>query len=293
MNGGGGNDILNGRRGNDTFIQVSTDGRDRVDGGAGTDTYQLNGVGGAETFSIYSRSAWLDVAGNADAQLAASTEIVITRNGTGAGAIVAELDNVEEIRINTLQVTSPGGQNGGANGGDTIQVLGSFTGTSLNFSTITIDGSPGDDMVDMAALASAHRIVFRSNGGHDTIVGTLRPQDVIELPAGSNRTDYVTVAGANGLTTLSNGSHTITFSAAGGMPRIAVDAGTDVEGGEGVTGAFAYTATDIDGLEALVRASARPMPATTTCRRVTASSAGTATTSTTRPGAAPTNPSFA
>jgi Ca2+-binding RTX toxin-like protein len=253
MNGGGGNDILNGRRGNDTFIQVSTDGRDRVDGGAGTDTYQLNGVGGAETFSIYSRSAWLDVAGNTDAQLAASTEIVITRNGTGAGAIVAELDNVEEIRVNTLQVTSPGGQNGGANGGDTIQVLGNFTGTSLNFSTITIDGSPGDDIVDMAALASAHRIVFRSNGGHDTIVGTLRPQDVIELPAGSNRTDYVTVTGANGLTTLSNGSHTITFSAAGGMPRITVDAGNDVEGGEGVTGAFAYTATDINGLEALVR----------------------------------------
>ncbi|WP_438345922.1 peroxidase family protein [Methylorubrum populi] len=252
MNGGGGNDILNGRGGNDTFIQTSTDGRDRVDGGAGTDTYQLNGVAGSELFRIYSRSAWLQVVGNTEAQLAAGTEIVVTRNGTGAAAIVAELDNVEEIRVNTLQVTSPGGQNGGANGGDTIQVIGSFTGTSLNFNTITIDGSAGDDTVDMAALASAHRIVFRSNGGHDTIVGTLRPQDVIELPAGSNRADYVATAGANGMTTLSNGSHTITFSAAGGMPRIAVEADGGGEG-EGVTGAFAYTQADIDGLEALVR----------------------------------------
>ncbi|PXW53724.1 peptidase M10/serralysin-like protein [Methylobacterium sp. B4] len=178
---------------------------------------------------------------------------MVTRNGTGAAAIVAELDNIEEIRVNTLQVTSPGGQSGGTNGGDTIQVIGSFTGTSLNFSTITIDGSSGDDTVDMTALASAHRIVFRSNGGHDTIVGTLRPQDVIELPAGSNRADYVTTAGANGMTTLSNGSHTVTFSAAGGMPRIAVEAGADGGEGEGVTGAFAYTAADIAGLEALVR----------------------------------------
>jgi Ca2+-binding RTX toxin-like protein len=76
---------------------------------------------------------------------------------------------------------------------------------------------------------------------------------VIELPTGSNRADYVTTAGANGMTILSNGSHSITFSAAGGMPRIAVDAGADGGNGEGVTGGFAYTTADIDGLEALVR----------------------------------------
>ncbi len=43
---------------------------------------------------------------------------MIARNG----AVVAELDNIEEIRVNTLQVTSPGGSGGGVNGGDTIQV---------------------------------------------------------------------------------------------------------------------------------------------------------------------------
>ncbi|PXW53723.1 hemolysin type calcium-binding protein [Methylobacterium sp. B4] len=67
MNGGAGNDVLNGRGGADTFIQTSTDGRDRVDGGAGIDTYQLNGVAGSELFRIYSRSAWLDVTGNTQA----------------------------------------------------------------------------------------------------------------------------------------------------------------------------------------------------------------------------------
>ena len=39
---------------------------------------------------------------------------------------------------------------------------------------------------NISSLSSAHRIVFRSNGGNDTIVGTLRPQDVIELGEWNN-----------------------------------------------------------------------------------------------------------
>ena len=70
-------------------------------------------------------------------------------------------------------------------------MIGNFNPTSLNFNTITIDGDEGDDTVDITPLQSAHRILFRSNGGNDTIVGTLRPQDVIELPAGATAQDYV------------------------------------------------------------------------------------------------------
>ncbi len=154
------------------------------------------------------------MAGNDAADLNLNTEIVVTRNGTGVASIVAEIDNVEEIRVNTLQVTSPGGAAGGASGGDAIQVIGDFTQTSLNFNTITIDGTGGDDTVDIAGLASAHRIVFRSNGGTDTIVGVLRPQDVIELAPGTTRADY-TETHANGMTTLTHGTHSITFAGTG------------------------------------------------------------------------------
>ena len=100
--------------------------------------------------------------------------------------------------------------NGGRSAGDTIIVIGNFNlpNTSLNFSTITIDGNVGDDTVDISALSSAHRIVFRSNGGNDTIIGTLRPQDVIELPNGGTADDYVQTV-ANGVTTLTNGNHSI------------------------------------------------------------------------------------
>ena len=218
LTGGAGNDTVRGGAGNDTIIQTgANDGRDTVDGGADVDTYQLNGAAGAEQFRIYTRAAWIALGGGRTA--AANTEIVITRNGTTTASIIAELDNIEEIIVNTLTVTSPGGAGGGTNGGDTITVIGDFTGTSLNFNTITIDGTAGNDTIDISSLQSAHRIVFKSNGGNDTIVGTLRSQDVIELPDGATAADY-TSSTVNGVTTMTNGSHSISFTAGEGTPQI-------------------------------------------------------------------------
>ena len=131
-----------------------------------------------------------------------------------AAVVIAELREIEEIRINGID---PAGNT--AVGGDTIQVIGDFSTTSLRLNTITIDGDAGDDTVDISALTSAHRIVFRSNGGHDTIIGTLRPEDVIELPEGSDPAEY-TSSTVNGVTTLTNGQHSISYTAAGEGPQI-------------------------------------------------------------------------
>jgi hypothetical protein len=149
--GGAGNDTIIAGTGNDLIVQVgSTGGRDRVDGGTGIDTYQVEGSSGAETFTIYSLAeARVAFSG---LTFANTTEIVVARNGV----VIAELDNIEEIRVNTLQVTSPEGVppgGTGSNSGDTIQVVGDFTGTSLNFSTITIDGNAGDDTVDISGCS--------------------------------------------------------------------------------------------------------------------------------------------
>ena len=164
-----------------------TDGFDMVDGGLEVDTFDVNTrANTAETYRVYTRTAAEAVGITI---LGATTEIVITRQVGATTSIIAELDNIEEIRIGT-QTTDP--TNGGAGGtpGDTVQIFGDFSTTSLALNTITIDGNGGDDTIDISGLTSAHRIVFKSNGGNDTIVGTLRPQDVIELPEGATPEDY-------------------------------------------------------------------------------------------------------
>lgn len=241
--GGRGNDIVYAGGGDDTItwsassflgFDTGTDGRDVIDGGTETgvgDTFQINGAASAETFRIYSHNAAVS------ANLVAASdnaEIVVTRTSNFGLTtnVIAELSEVEEIRINTTPVTTtpvPGSANG-----DTVQVIGDFTGTSLNFNTITIDGSGGDDTVDISALQSAHRIVFHANGGHDTLVGTLRAQDVIDLGPGLTAADYTT-SHADGMTTMTHGSDAITFA---GTPQFGdgTAGGPDQGGGNGSGG---------------------------------------------------------
>ncbi len=257
LNGGDGNDTLDGGTGVDTVtggngldlirlnFTTGAGGRDRVDGGADEDTVAITGAANAETFRIYTKSA-AEAAGMTG--FALTTEIVITRNGTNNAAIVAELDNIEEIIINTLDVSANDGNgapNGGTNSGDTILVIGDFALTSLNYSTITINGSAANDTIDISAFSSAHRVVFRSAGGSDVIVGSLRPQDVIDLGSG---TPVVTQLG-NGMTRVDVGTNSVTFRAPNGLPTIpGLDSGDDNE----ANGGFVLTARDLAGLKNLV-----------------------------------------
>ena len=70
-----------------------------------------------ETYRIYTRQALDDVAGQQPERLNAATEIVVTRNGTNAASIIAELREIEEIRINGVD---PSGHDGTV-GGDTFR----------------------------------------------------------------------------------------------------------------------------------------------------------------------------
>ena len=177
--GGDGSDILVSGFGNDTvfggdgddFIYQRTDetGRDIVDGGGGTDTYILAGNADVETFRIYTR---VEAIAAGITNIAANTEIVITRNGTNNASIIAQLDNIEEIKINSHSIANTG------NVGDSVIVIGDFNQTSLHFNTIRVEGTDGSDTIDITGLTSAHRVVFESNGGGDTIVGQVRSQDI-------------------------------------------------------------------------------------------------------------------
>ncbi|KKC34181.1 hypothetical protein WH91_04460 [Devosia psychrophila] len=253
--GGADNDTINGGTNNDLILWRAGDGRDFIDGGANVDTLHVNGDASAETFAIYAVTP-ANVAIRTALQTSlgttfnANTEIVITRTSGTVTTVIAELDNIEEISINNLNVTAnDGGGLNTAGSGDTITVSGDFTTTSLNFSTITVNGTAGNDTVNIASLTSAHRIVFHSNGGNDTVVGNLRPQDVIDLAPGSSLASYHSTVDGNGTTTFSNGTHSITFASTG-TPQF-VESGPS-NGGNAVTGAFDYSASDLSGLKALI-----------------------------------------
>ncbi|MER2264447.1 DUF4214 domain-containing protein, partial [Methylobacterium oxalidis] len=198
--GGIGNDTVNGGAGNDTLLWRVGDGRDFMDGGLNTDTVHIAGDSTAETFRIYSRA---EATAAGITGLNGNTEIVITRNGTNNASIIAELDNIEEIVIT------------GFGGGDTFTPIGTFAGTSLLTSTITLEGSQDDDVLDISGLASEHRVVFRTNGGNDSVVGTLRQQDVIELAEGLAPDTCETTENEDGTETVSGGGHSVTYGTDG------------------------------------------------------------------------------
>ncbi|HET7716882.1 MAG TPA: hypothetical protein VFK86_14760, partial [Bauldia sp.] len=181
--GGLGNDTLNGDAGDDRFLwnanaamattNAGTDTRDIVNGGtegAAGDTFIINGSAAAETYGIYTRAAWDALANTNAGLLHPDTEIVVTR-GTGPGFatfgtyVVAELREIEEIRINGLDPTAPGG----SAGGDTFTIVGDFSTTSLRPNTITILGAGEGDSVDVSKMTGAN-VVFQSAGSTSKVI---------------------------------------------------------------------------------------------------------------------------
>jgi Ca2+-binding RTX toxin-like protein len=201
LDGGAGNDIIVGGAGDDTITYnvnnggTNNGGRDVIDGGSGTDTFVLVANNQSENFVIYTRAE--AISAGFGTGLNAGTEIVVTRQqGAGAATVVAELKDIQEIKVQTSHLFTPQALagslvNAGSTGlttniastvgnpADNVKVVGDFTQTTLAYNTITVDGTAGNTTVDISNLTSAHRIVFNTGGTGDTVVGTLRPQDVI------------------------------------------------------------------------------------------------------------------
>jgi Ca2+-binding RTX toxin-like protein len=232
--GGAGDDFLNGSdvpdgdnavtgaTDDDIFIWNVGDGSDTINGGfegADGDRLVINGNAEAEVYRIYTIEEAIariafedgDVGGDFEA------EIVVTRQVAGGEEVViSAMTEIEEITINGTNVAG-----NGTAGNDTFEIYGNFdTTTSLRPNTITLTGSAGDDTVDISSLRSAHRIIFHTRGGQDVIIGTLRPGDVIQLPDGALLEDYETSIGENGVVTMSNGTHSVSFISEGGLPDV-------------------------------------------------------------------------
>ena len=239
--GFGGNDTINANGGDDAIVWGVGDGRDIVNGGlGGTDTFVVNGNNAAETYRVYARANAI-AAGITG--LAANTDIVITRNGTNNASVLAELDEIEEIVINT----------GG--GADTVLAIGSFAPTNLNFNTITINDSSSNDTVDLSQLTSAHHVVLHTTGTGGRIIGA-RPQDqiIVDGGGGSGSVDnanamYGTasadnMAGTQGDDQIDSLAGNDRVSAGAGQDSITGGAGADRLDGEAGDDTFVATIND-------------------------------------------------
>lgn len=162
ITGGAGNDILNAGAGRDEITWSVGGGSDVVDGGAGDDTYTINGDASDETFRVYAADSWTG------APLATGTDIVITREADAGEQVIGQLQNIEEIQINT------------AGGTNDVQVIGDFNPTALNFNTISVMGEVAN--VDVTGRLSTHRVFVETESRTTAVTGTLTEGDVIVVP---------------------------------------------------------------------------------------------------------------
>ena len=133
---GAGNDIFNGGGDNDTAYYRIGDGRDIVDGGVRSAATTCTTSPAPRPARISSSRPW-PITTPASVRLCPGfpgpAEILVS----SGEQILVEADEVEEIVIH------------GGGGADTLTVSGSFTGTSLLTSTITVDTGAGNDTLDL------------------------------------------------------------------------------------------------------------------------------------------------
>lgn len=197
FNGGGGNDIIFAGGGDDTIEWREGGGRDYADGGSDTatgDRFIASGNNSVETYRIYSMvdSSNANLAATLGTSFRSDTKIVVTRTVGTATAVVAELTNIEELTIDTKDVTSGSAVNGGSVGSDLVEVIGDFNGTGLNQNTITINSSGGNVVVDISQMTSSEHVVLNTDGTYEIVSNGMHEVIV----NGQNASGTTTVAGA-------------------------------------------------------------------------------------------------
>ena len=176
FDGGGGNDLVFAGTSNDAVIwnannagtsNNNTDGHDYVDGGLGSDRITITGSNNSETYVVQTRS---DAVTAGITGLAADTEMVITRNGTTTGAVIAEVRSVKSIVINggngnTINHGSSGNDSPLAGGADTDVLTGAGGADNFVFNTALAAAAVDTitDFVTTAANAAVHDVIVFDN----------------------------------------------------------------------------------------------------------------------------------
>jgi Ca2+-binding RTX toxin-like protein len=239
LRGGDGNDLIDGQQGNDVaflgagddvFQWDPGDGSDTVEGQDGNDSMLFNGSGGAEIF---------EASANGE-------RVRFTRN---LGSIVMDLNDVEEIDLNTLGSTDTVTVNN-LTGTDMVRVdidlVGPGNVADAAADTVIVVGTNGDDVIDVFgantsvsvvglstlvnianAEGSLDSLVINALDGNDGVTATTLPAGVIKLVAdGGNGDD--SLLGSQGADVFLGGTGNDFFFGDNGNDLALMGAGDDV-----------------------------------------------------------------
>ena len=229
LTGGAGDDQVFGEAGNDRMIWNPGDGSDLFEGGDGTDTAEVNGGNGAETFTITANGTRVrfDRVSPAPFSLDIGTTENLVLNANGGDDIITAGNGLAGL----INLTIDGGA-----GNDTI------TGGDGNDVLI---GGDGDDLIiggrgnDMAQLGTGNdTFVWNPGDGSDVVDG----QDGIDTLVfnGANIAETMSISANHGRVSLVRDIGTVTMdldnieqiqlNALGGADKITVNdlTGTDV-----------------------------------------------------------------
>ena len=232
LDGGAGNDVLLGSRGNDRLL--GGDGKDFVDGnqgndvallGAGDDVFQWDPGDGSDTVEGEAGTDTLVFNGaNINERMDISANGERARLTRDIGNITMDLNGVERIQLNAL---------GGA---DTITVN-DLTGTDVKQVAIDLAATPGSgqgdgaaDSVTVKGTAGDDRITIASSGA-SVVVNGLAAKVTIAGAEGAN--DSLTVDGLAGndninASALNPGQINLTINGGAGNDTITGSQGNDV-----------------------------------------------------------------
>lgn len=227
--GGAGDDQAFGQNGNDRLVWNPGDGSDLNEGGAGTDTVEVNGGSAAETFVIAANGGRVRLDRVSPApfflDVGTSESLVLNANG-GDDAISAS-----NLPAGLIQLTLDGGDGndtiaGGA-GNDTL-----LGGAGNDF----VDGNGGSDVARLGDGRDTFQ--WDPGDGSDTVEGEAGPDRMIfnganiaesvEVSANGHRVHFLRNPG--NITMDLNGVEEVDFNAFGGADTVTVNdlTGTDL-----------------------------------------------------------------
>ncbi len=230
LTGGDGDDQMFGESGNDRMIWNPGDDSDLMEGGSGSDTAEVNGANGAETFAITANGARVrfDRVDPAPFALDIGTTENLVLNANGGDDVISASGNLAAL----IKLTIDGGAgNDTINGGNGNDVL--LGGDGDDF----IDGNQGDDL----ALLGAGDDIFQwdPGDGSDVVEGQAGFDTMLFNGSGANE---IFDASANGerlrftrnvgnIVMDTNDVERVDLNALGGADTIQINdlTGTDVE----------------------------------------------------------------